>query len=133
MEKNLRKDVVVPASVSLVGKEGYGVDFTGVLVDGRRDGCKGIISMGRPAGEATEVITQGRCKGWASNASGALVPMSPLCVTGPTSVLTVNPAPHPAVAGTFVLATVGTHHIRAISMDTYNSTGALIELYLLGS
>jgi hypothetical protein len=128
MEKNIRKDVVVPASVSLVGKEGRAVDFAGVIISNRKDGCKGVVSMGRPAGEATEVITQGRCKAYTDDVANDLAIMSPLCCGGTNSL-----GGGATGDGCFIVATIGTHHVRAIALEAQQGNDTLSDIYLLGS
>lgn len=106
-QKNAVKTSIVNASASLEDKEGYAVGYDGVLTAANGDYVRGIVSVGRPAGEASEIITRGECEAMVAGTGAAVSAEDPL-TGGPNGVL--------------VKATVGTHLIRAIALEA--NTGA---------
>jgi len=113
-EKNVVKTSVVNASTSLEDKEGYAVGVDGVLTAANGDYVYGIVSSGRPAGEASEIIVGGECEAYV-NASPAISAEDPL--TGGAS-------------GYLVKATVGSHLIRAIAKEAKSSGTGKIKVVL---
>jgi len=113
-EKNTVKTSVVNASASLEDKEGFAVGIDGVLTASTGDYVYGIVSSGRPAGEASEIITQGECEAEV-NASTAITAEDPL--TG-------------GADGRLVKATIGTHLIRAIAKEAKASGTGKIKVVL---
>ena len=59
-DKDTMCTTVVSAN-NLVGKEGYIVDYSGVLTANNLQAVKGVIKQGRGANQATEVIYKGEC------------------------------------------------------------------------
>ena len=116
MELNVVKASVVNSSTSLEDKEHYAVGLDGVLTAANGDFVYGIVSMGRPSGEASEVIVQGECDAYA-NGAPAIAIEDPL--TGGAN-------------GYLVKATVGTHLIRAIAKEAVASGTAKIKVLLYG-
>lgn len=112
MEKNVVKTSVVNASVSLEDKENYAVGYDGVLTASAGDFVYGIVSQGRPAGEASEIITGGECDAYVT---GTIAVEDPL-TGGPSGYL--------------VKATVGSHLIRAIAKEANASGTGKIEVIL---
>ena len=116
MEKNVVRTSVVNTSASLEDKEGYAVGLDGVLTAATGDFVYGIVSQGRPAGEASEIIVQGECDAQV-DASTAIAVEDPL--TGGAS-------------GRLVKATVGSHLIRAIAKEAKSSGTGAIKVLLYG-
>jgi len=58
-EHNIQTAHVVPSSVSLEDKETYCVTSTGVLTAATGAFVYGVVRIGRPANEASQVITYG--------------------------------------------------------------------------
>lgn len=113
-EKNVVKTSVVNSSSSLEDKEGFAVKVNGTLTSATGDYVYGIISKGRPAGEASEIIVSGECEAEV-NASSAISVGSPL--TGGAN-------------GRLVLTTVGSHIIRAIAKEAKASGTGKIKVIL---
>lgn len=116
MEKNVKKTSVVNASASLEDKEGFAVGLDGVLTASTGDFVYGIVSQGRPAGEASEIIVSGECEAEV-NAATAIAVEDPL--TGGAS-------------GRLVKATIGSHIVRAIAKEALASGTGTIKVLLYG-
>jgi len=115
MEKNIVTDVVIPASVSLVDKEGYAVDVAGVLLTAVGAGCFGIVRTGDVALRPAEVIVSGRCSA---------------LVNGAASNIAAGDALTGGSAGRLHKATIGTHAVRGIALEAATTDGALIGVML---
>lgn len=117
--RNVRKTNVVNTSASLVDKEKYAVGTDGVLTANDGDFVYGIVSAGRQAGRASEIIYQGECEAMVdgSTASG-----------GPISA---EDHLMGAADGMLKKATEGTHttHIVAKEAVTAPSSAATVFIY----
>lgn len=108
-EKNVVKTSVVNTSATLEDMEGYAVGYDGVKTAANGDFVRGIVSKGRPADEASEIIVSGECEAYVLGTGGAVSAEDPL--TGGAS-------------GYLVKATVGTHLIRAIALEANSGAAA---------
>ena len=113
-QKNVVKTSVVNTSSSLEDKEGFAVKIDGTLTSSTGDYVYGIVSMGRPAGEASEIIVSGECEAEV-DASSAISVGSPL--TG-------------GADGRLEPATIGSHIIRAIAKEALASGTGKIKVIL---
>ncbi|HID30657.1 MAG TPA: hypothetical protein EYP19_11715 [Desulfobacterales bacterium] len=116
MEKNIVTNTVHPDSTSLEDKEGYAVGVDGVLTASTGDYVFGIVRTGRPAGEASEIITQGEVEARVDGSGTSVAVEDPL--TG-------------GADGKLVKATIGTHIIRAIAKEAV-TTDTTAQVVLLG-
>lgn len=112
MERNLTKATVVNTSTSLENKEGFAVGVDGQLTAATGDFVYGIVSMGRPAGEASEIIVEGECE---AKVNGTISAEDPL--TG-------------GADGYLVPATIGSHLIRAVAKEANASGTGTIQIIL---
>lgn len=115
MEKNVIRTSVVNSSSTLEDKEHYAVGLDGVLTASAGDYVYGIVSSGRPADEASEIITGGECEAYVDGSSTSIAAEDPL--TG-------------GADGKLIKATLGSHLIRAIAKEAATTDGALIEIVL---
>ncbi len=114
-QKNVVKTTVVNTSASLVDKEGYAVGQDGVLTAANGDYVYGIVSAGMAQNVGSEVIVSGECEAYTLGSGGNIAVDSPL-TGGPNGVL--------------VLATLGTHLIRAIAKEANTGAAALHKIIL---
>ena len=115
MERNIVTDAVVP-STTLLDQEKYAVGVDGVKVAAAGDFVYGIVRTGRPANQASEIITMGECEAYCTTVTGgAISAEDPL--TGGAS-------------GKLQKATIGTHQIRAVALEDC-ATDAAIQILLL--
>jgi len=115
--RNVRKTNVVNESATLVDQEGYAVGTDGVKTAATGDFVYGIVSGGRAANKASEVIYQGEVDAYCSTAvGGAISAEDPL--TGGAN-------------GMLIKATIGTHetHITAKEAVTAASTKATVFIH----
>jgi len=64
MAVSYEKDIMCTTIVSpsnLVGAEGYIVDYAGNKTSNNTQAVRGVVRIGRPANQATEVIYKGEC------------------------------------------------------------------------
>lgn len=111
-ERNIVTASIVSAA-DLTGKEGYAVDVSGALTSATGDTVYGVVRMGRPAGEANQVVTAGEVEAYVT---GTIAAGDPL--TGGAS-------------GALAKATIGTHLIRAIALEANASGTNLRKIMLL--
>jgi hypothetical protein len=104
MNKNVVKTSVVPTT-TLIDQEKYAVGFDGVKTGATGDFVYGIVSQGRPANEASEIITRGETLAK---------------VNGTVNIAAEDPLTGGA-NGKLVKATIGTHLIRAIATEAVTS------------
>jgi len=115
MERNIVTDAVVPAT-TLVDQEKYAVGVDGIKVAAAGDFVYGVVRTGRPADEASEIITMGECEAYCTTATGgAISAEDPL--TGGAS-------------GQLQKATIGTHSVRAFALED-TAVDAAIQILLL--
>lgn len=105
---NIQTANVVPSSVSLEDEEKYVVKPNGVKTGSLGDFGYGVVRIGRPAGEPSQVIINGETEAYVYGADDNLSAYDPI-VAGSS--------------GVFKKATIGTHAIRghvleAVSTDT---------------
>lgn len=105
MDRNLEKSNVVP-STTLENQEGYVVGTDGIKTAAAGDFVYGVVSRGRPANEASEVIVGGETDAKVNGGSTAISTEDPL--TG-------------GAGGKFIKATIGTDMVRAIAKEAVSS------------
>lgn len=74
--RNTRKTNVVAPNDSLVDKEKYAVKITGDLVDTEGEFVYGIVSAGRDADYASEIIIYGECEAYCDGSTAEDGPIS---------------------------------------------------------
>jgi hypothetical protein len=127
MEKNLVCDSVVPTT-TLVGMEGYVVDFAGVKVhNGLTTQAMGVVKTGFAANKASEIAIAGRIPAYVDGASANVAQYDPLVAAGMHSGTSIVAS----VDGVFYKATVGTHQVRAVALEAA-TTLKQIDVYLIG-
>ena len=104
MEKNLEKTSVVNTSTTLVDMENYVVDFEGAKISSAGNGCLGVVSIGRAADLASEVVVRGLYPVYVDGATSNISISDPLTAGGSS-------------AGEMTKATVGTDTIRAYANE----------------
>lgn len=115
MKKNCEYDVVVPASVTLVGKEGYCVGSAGNVIASTGAICHGVVFEGFAGGEASTVVVRGRTSAK---------------VDGSSVNIAVDDALMADSVGKFVKATIGTNHVRGYALEAVTTdTTADVWLY----
>jgi len=113
-ELNIITSMVVPAA-SLEDKEGYCVGPDGALTAAAGDGVYGVVRIGRPALEATQVVVAGECTARVDGSSTALA-AGDLITGGPN--------------GYFVKAVAGTTMPRGMVLEAVSTaTTARVLLY----
>ena len=115
MERNIVTDAVVP-STTLLSQEKYAVGVDGVKVASAGDFVYGIVRTGRPANQASEIITMGECEAYCTTTGGGAISAEDPLTGG--------------VSGQLQKATVGSHHIRAVALEA-TSADAAIQILLL--
>lgn len=118
MEKNLQFDNVVPSSVSLIGKEGYAVDFNGAVIATKGTGCLGVVYEGRPANTSSVVAVGGYMDVHVDGATAAIAVNDPLTAGGG------------ATAGELTKATIGTHPIRAYAREAATTNTKISVMFV---
>ena len=71
-EMNIVTSNVVPTSVTLLSQEKYAVGSDGVKTAAIGDFVYGIVRIGRPINEASQVITSGECTAYVDGSGTAL-------------------------------------------------------------
>ena len=120
MDRNLLRTSVVSAA-DLSDKDGYVVDFAGAIITSKGTGCFGVVSKGRPAGVANEIVYGGETEAYVE---GVVAVNDPLTAGGGT----VTDTDGDTYTGTFTKATYGDtssdtyYPIRAYAMEAISTT-----------
>ena len=120
MDRNLLRTSVVSAA-DLSDKDGYVVDFAGAIITSKGTGCFGVVSKGRPAGVASEVVYGGETEAYVE---GVVAVNDPLTAGGGT----VTDTDGDTYTGTFTKATYGDtssdtyYPVRAYAMEAISTT-----------
>lgn len=115
MYRNKVRSTVVNTSATLKDQEGYAVGMDGQKTAAAGDFVFGIVTMGRPANEASEVQTGGEVEAIVNGGSTAIAAEDPL--TGGAS-------------GKLIKGTLGTHKIRAYAKAAATTDGATITVLM---
>ena len=120
MDRNLLRTSVVSAA-DLSAKDGYVVDFAGAIITSKGTGCLGVVSKGRPAGVASEVVYGGETEAYVE---GAVAVNDPLTAGGGT----VTDTEGATITGTLQKAAYGDtalttyYPVRAYAMEAISTT-----------
>ena len=120
MDRNLLRTSVVSAA-DLSAKDGYVVDFAGAIITAKGTGCLGVVSKGRPAGVASEVVYGGETEAYVE---GIVAVNDPLTAGGGT----VTDTDGDTITGTFKKTTYGDtsadtyYPVRAYAMEAISTT-----------
>lgn len=125
MDRYLERGSVVSSS-TLVDKEKMAVDFAGAIITTKGTGCYGVVSKGRPAGAASEIILRGQTEVYVDGSSANIAVNDPLTAGGGTATDTAGDT----ITAAFTKATIGTHPIRAYAMEAA-TTGTTIKVFML--
>lgn len=127
MDRYLERGSVI-STADLTGKERLGVDFAGALITTQGTGCYGVVSKGRPAGVANEIILRGITEVYVDGGTAGISVNDPLTAGGGT----VTDSDGATITGAFTQATIGTHPVRGYAMATVSAnTGANIEVFVI--
>lgn len=115
MDLNIRTANVVPSATALTDQEKYVVDLDGVKTTSLGDFGYGVVRIGRPANEASQVVIGGETEAYVYGADSNLSKGDPI-VAGSS--------------GVFKKATIGSEVVRGHVMEAVTTdTTAQVFLY----